>query len=381
MNRKRLEADFEPEEKKLIDQWLKEQRTESTKRTYLIGIMNFRLWYKKSLIEFLKLEPREMRSAALNFQDDMVNEKRPSNTIVAFLTALGSFVTWNGKTLMLKNKRVRTQIDLSSHVFSNGDLSRMFDVANVEQKAILSTFVSLGWESSSILSLDIELIRGLIERAKEEKQNFVYFMSQRNKTGALRLGVLNPLCLEWLDKWLHDERSQNLKTLFTYTTGEGINGLLRHLARDAHITKLGRVHSHLIRKWVMSGLSRAKLNEFQIKFLLGKTIPIEDMTYLQTLQQEIEQYYPEAYEKYLNIRPEKILQVIDVDMKRELDRLKEENEQLKNEHAEENTSLKTRLEKLESLLLGGSPQVARERIDEEYEIWKRKQQQQRKEET
>lgn len=54
----------------------------------------------------------------------------------------------------------------------------------------------------------------------------------------------------------------------------------------------------------MSGLSRAGFNEFQIKYLMGKAIPLADLTYLQTLQQEIEERYPAAYERYLNVKSE-----------------------------------------------------------------------------
>jgi len=345
---KRQHATFEPDEKQLIERWIEEQRTESTKHAYQNNIDAFRLWYGKPLTDFLKLSLQDMRSVALKFQGDCQRKKIPANTTISFLAALGSFCTWNGKTLMLKNKRLRTQIDLSSHKFSNGDLTQMFDVGNVEQKAILSTFVSLGWEVSAILNdLDRKYILGLIERAKEENRKFVYFQSQRGKTGALRLGVLNPLALGWLDKWLHDERSQTMKTLFTYTTKEGINSMLKHLARDAHITKLGRVHSHLIRKWVMSGLSRAKFNEFQIKYILGKAIPVTDATYLLTLQEEIEDYYPEAYEKFLNIRATGVH--VPEDMRKENENLKDSVSVLKNEMAAMKDQFDSVLEKLKEL--------------------------------
>lgn len=51
----------------------------------------------------------------------------------------------------------------------------------------------------------------------------------------------------------------------------------------------------------MSGLSRAGFNEFQIKFVMGKTIPISDATYLVSLQREVEERYPTAYKDYLSI--------------------------------------------------------------------------------
>ena len=43
------------------------------------------------------------------------------------------------------------------------------------------------------------------------------------------------------------------------------------------------------------------MHEFQIKYVVGKQIPLTDLTYLHTLQAEIEERYPEAYEKHLCI--------------------------------------------------------------------------------
>ncbi|MGA2309931.1 MAG: hypothetical protein ABSG57_10345 [Candidatus Bathyarchaeia archaeon] len=181
----------------------------------------------------------------------------------------------------------------------------MFSVANIEQKAILATFCSLGWEVQAILQLKRTYIENLIYRAREERQQYIYFIHQRGKTGALRLGVLNPLAIEWIEEFL--KASPKTDSLFTYTTKEGVNGMSKHLARDAHVTVTGRVHTHLLRKWVMSGLSRAGFNEFQIKFVVGKAIPPSDMTYLQTLQQEVEARYPKAFEECLDISGKKVV--------------------------------------------------------------------------
>jgi hypothetical protein len=334
----------------LIQAWLKEQKSNSTKHAYLNNIGHFQKWWNKPLAEFLKLPPEEMRHQTLEYQDYLKNElHRKTNTVIAFLTALQSFCASKCKPILLRRKRLQTQIDVKSHVFSNGDLMKCFDVASVEQKAILSTMVSLGWEVSAIVELDKDFISALIKSAKEEGQKFIYFKSQRQKTGALRLGVLNPLCIEWLSKWLEDPRCVG-PSLFTYHTKEGVNGMLKHLARDAHITMRGSVHTHQIRKWVMSGLSRARFNAFQIKYLMGKVIPISDATYLQTLQQEIEEYYPEAYENYLSVRPVKIVQVVDEDMKAKVASLEKENQELKEKAKAKDADLEGRLAKMESLL-------------------------------
>jgi len=346
-------------DQELIKEWLEECRTQSTKRLYGQNIKLFQEWYGKPLETFLSLEPKAMRHEALKFQSFLAERltKRKAlmtaNSIISALTALGSFCTFNDKALNLRGKRLQTRIDVSSHVFTNGELSRLFDIAGVEEKAILATFCSLGWEVSSLLQLKRPFIESLIKQAKEEDKNFIFFQSQRPKTGALRLGVLNPLAIEWLSKWLEQSTSERL---FRFTTKEGVNAMIKRLAREAHITKTGRIHTHLIRKWVMSGLSRAGFNEFQIKYLLGKTIPLSDMTYLQTLQQEIETKYPKAYE-YVNIKPARIVTVVDEGLTQQLQ--KEQEKTLKYEarmsnletdaHAlrQENVRLQSELAKLQ----------------------------------
>jgi hypothetical protein len=308
-------------DQEMIGEWLEECRTQSTRQLYANNIKLFQEWYGKPLEAFLNLESKAMRHEALKFQTYLGQRttKRKglmsANSIIAALTALGSFCTFNGKTLNLCGKRLRTRMDASSHAFTNGDLSRMFDIGSVEEKAILATFCSLGWEVSSLLALNRPFILSLLKLAREEGRQFIYFQSQRPKTGALRLGVLNPLAIEWLTKWL--DQSPGNETLFKFITKEGVNLMIKRLAREAHITTCGRVHTHLIRKWVMSGLSRAGFNEFQIKYVLGKSIPLSDMTYLQTLQQEIEERYPKAYE-YVNIKPARIVTIVDETLTQQL---------------------------------------------------------------
>lgn len=328
-------------DQELIKEWLDECRTESTKQHYNENIRLFQEWYSQPLEQFLNLDPKAMRHEALKFQSFLAQRltKRgapmTANSVISALTALGSFCTFNDRILNLRGKRLRIQIDLSSHVFTNGELTRMFDIASVEEKAILATFCSLGWEVSSLLQLKRSYIESVIKQAKEENKAFIYFQSQRPKTGALRLGVLNPLAIEWLSKWLEQSTSERL---FRFTTKEGVNAMIKRLAREAHITKTGRIHTHLIRKWVMSGLSRAGFNEFQIKYVLGKAIPLTDMTYLQTLQQEIEAKYPKAYE-FVNIKPARIVTVVDEQQVHEIQDLRSRLQELERREEERQKDL------------------------------------------
>jgi hypothetical protein len=208
-----------------------------------------------------------------------------------------------------RGKAVKTQPDTTSHEYTTDDLSRMFQVANTREKALLSLGASLGWELGAILQLNREFIKSIIAKANEQKAEYYYFKTTRQKTGAARLGVLNPLALEWVNKYLaesedkklrqrkHKDRTGDLFDLTLFT----VNKNLRKLAKAARIVTTGRVHWHKIRAWVMSSLSRAGLNEFQIKYVIGKKTPISDSTYLNMLKIEVEERYPEAFELYLNI--------------------------------------------------------------------------------
>jgi len=358
---------METTDNELIEKWLRIQRAESTKRLYKAHIEKFREWYKQPLLAtFFKLEPDEMRNTALEFQSDLQERKLNANTIISILTALQSLAAFKGKPLLLRRKRISARMDLSSHVLFNEDLAKMYAVANIEQKAILAAFASLGSEVSAIIGLEREHIKNLIEKAREQKQEYVYFMSQRLKTGEPRLGILNPLAIESIELWLKDARCKGLK-LFTYTTKEGTNSMIKHLARDAQIKKTGRIHTHLIRKWAMSSLSRGGMNEFEVKFCVGKKIPATDMTYLNSLQTAIEEKYPAIYETLLDFRVPTNLKKIEnrlgekdkeiAELKQKLEQngssLRMENETLRREQARyssQNQSLEMRLAKLEKAI-------------------------------
>lgn len=323
----------------LIEEWLSECRTSETRRLYSRQIKKFQDWYKKPLSEFLCLDFKQMRNIALKFQNEQKETGIPVNSINSMVIALCSFARQNGKIIDMKGKRLRTQIDLTSHIFTNGDLTSMFDVADTQGKAILTTFTSLGWEVSAILNLKRCYINSLIEKARADKKTFVYRQDQRGKTGEPRFMVLNPLAIEWLEKWFHEWKGE---TIFEIQSEEGLNRIMKVLAKEAQIKTTGRIHSHLIRKWVMSGLSRAGFNEFQIKYILGKHIGLSDSTYLQNRQQEIEERYPEAYQKYLTLKPEKTSDEA---------KIKEMGKTIEQKYEAEIKSLKSEIEGMKKFLL------------------------------
>ncbi len=339
----------------LVEEWLAEKRTANTRRTYLMRLRNFLDYHALSPEELLEHPPRKQRNLALRFQNEQ-SEMNP-NTIISHLTAVASFLDHYDMPINWKRSRVRPRPDVTSHVFTNGDLHKMFEIADTKQKCMLALACSLGWEVRGFATLKRESLRRLIERAKDTGEQFVYFRNVRQKTGALRLGVLNPLALEWTEKWLkirkekprrqrkhQPDRIKPVSDIFDMTS-DGINMMLKRLAKKAQIKTTGKVRFHNIRKWVMSGLSRSGFNEWQVKYVLGKAIPLSDATYLQTLEEEVRDRYPSAYENYLNLNPQVNLSAVS-GLSKDLDEKTEEIGELRNQvymlH-NENVKLKKRV--------------------------------------
>jgi integrase len=318
-----------------VVEWLDECRKPSTRRVYGNSIVKFFKWYSGSFSNFLNLDLKATRHVLLKYQNEHGSE--PHNTVNNVITAMCSFLMYLDKPINLRGKRLVSTPDLNSHVFTNGDLAKMFDIGNTKEKALLSLGASLGWEISAVLNFDVKTLRSLIDRAKAEDKQFIFFRSQREKTGVPRFGVLNPLALEWVEKWLLELSSRKprkrkatdrpLSEVFDMTA-EGVNLILRRLAKQAGLSLTGRVHFHRLRGWLMGGLLRAGFNEFETKYLLGKAIPLQDVTYLQRLEQDVEAKYPKAYPS-ICIKPEKTVQVVDQDMKAENVKLKDDMDFLK----------------------------------------------------
>jgi len=290
--------------KDLMEEWLSEYQNPNTKRQNKQRFKKFLTWSEKTAKQLSELSSKDAKHLLLQYQADQKKRDVPNNSILTHISAVRSFFDYLEKSIKFRRGQlVKPAMATGYHKFSNGDLGRMYNLGNAFDKALLATGVSLGWEVSAILDIEQEDFAKYVKRARTEGKEFFTFESQREKTGARRFGILNPLALESLERYFsvsRDKAGTKTDKLFPMTE-QGANQLLRRLAREANIALTGTVRWHNIRRWLMSKLSRAKFNEFQIKYLLGKTIPITDLTYLETLQQEIEERYPEAYKTHLCI--------------------------------------------------------------------------------
>ena len=289
------------EKKDLVGEWLSEYQNPHTVRMNKARFQKFLDWSGKTPEQLSKLTVKDMKHLLLQFQADQKKKKVPNNSIISQITAVRSFFAYLEKPIKFRRGQLLKQAMATGyHKFSNGDLGRMYNSGNAFDKALLAVGTSLGWEISAILDIERGDFERYVRRAREQGKEFFSFESQREKTGARRFGILNPLALEALERYFAVSKDKAEKKLFPITQ-HGANKLLARLAREANIALTGETRWHNLRSWLMSKLSRAKFNEFQIKYMVGKAIPITDLTYLQTLQEEIEEQYPKAYTEHLSI--------------------------------------------------------------------------------
>ena len=303
-----------------MEAWLSEYKRESTA---LINRGNF-----EQYLEFLGKSDTELVKEYKEAKDKEVWNKETRNRLLQFQAwLLKPIHTFRGKTNRaysqnsvrtrvqilrafynsqcsqikgLKGKIVKQTIAKGEHVFSLEDMRALREIGDFREKAMISTACSLGWETSAFLSLERDFVKSLVERAKSQKQDFIMFETVRDKSGETRLGVLTPIALYDLEKYLSATEKEATKRLFDMTPRNLILWL-KSMTKKANIKTIGSIKFHLIRKFLMSSLSSAGLNEFQIDLILGKAIEPSKLTYLQTLKSEAFEKYKKAYPNHLSL--------------------------------------------------------------------------------
>ena len=212
-----------------------------------------------------------------------------SNTVRAKISAVQSFLTNEATSIRLQHGKIpKAEMAKNEHRFVLEELRKMWLVADIEGKARLSVAVSLGWSVGDFLNLETGFIREVIKNV--DAAGFASFDYQRHKTKARVRGILTPNATHDLNNYLSKATG---KYLWSSRTKEGINAWFKALYVEAGIGKNGTVRFHLLRKYTY-GIVVNQCGTELAKLLVGKTIPIEDATYLQNLETDL----LEKYEKF-----------------------------------------------------------------------------------
>jgi site-specific recombinase XerD len=321
------------------EEWLQTYTKERSRQMTRDRFEIFLEWTGKTPQELLdEFDNKEVKKLILKFQNYLLNEKKmersdrigvSGSTNKATIGAVRAFYSFHKEPIRgLKGKIVGTGgagRRRRYHAFSTTDLKKMYHIADTRAKAILSVGCSLGWEVSEIQKMKRDFYQKLVERARQENLTFIDFWTQRPKENVPRLGILNPLALDSLERWLDKTKDSKSKWLWANggdkpITQETFNNILKSLAEEANIVLMGDVRFHALRGWLMSALSEGGMGEWEVKIVVGKSIPSSDSVYLNNLRNTVVKKYEQIYPKYLSLvaysngqtKIESIEQAIDV---------------------------------------------------------------------
>jgi site-specific recombinase XerD len=318
---------------------------------------------------------------AVAFYNQRLKEGYATNTARAEVSAVRAFCRDKCVALILPRKKIaKAKAAKGEHEFTREELAKMYHVADVRDKAILSTAISLGFSIEDFSELPRDLIENLVNKATSEKIDFIGFDFERGKTGVSSRSHLTPEARDSLRDWfeyIDKKRASEGKGKSAYVfpngndhflTGQAINDVIKNLVAKANIITTGTVRFHLLRKFLMNALHDAGFSDWEVKRAVGKEIPTTDSTYLQGLSRQLSAKFPQVYDfiklgTYTNKNGMRI------------DQLVEENRKLKEKVIDQDMRIEALLTRLEEL----DPKV-REKYDKTLELLRAKMQAKAKEE-
>jgi hypothetical protein len=258
----------------------------------------------KDRIEWAK----QIGQKVVAFYNDRVSKGYATNTARAEVSTVRAFCRDNATTLLLPRRKIaKAKSAKNEHEFNLIELQQIFHVSGILEKAVVSTAISLGYHAKDFSELKRDVIEPLVNKAIEQKIDFVGFSYERGKTGVTARSHLTPEARDSLKAWfdyIDKVRSEKglEKSEWVWANGNGghiidktFNTMLKDLCKKANITTTGKVRFALFRKFLMGALSDAKLNAFLIKRAVGKEVPTSDSTYLQHLDRQLDNEFVNVY--------------------------------------------------------------------------------------
>jgi site-specific recombinase XerD len=251
---------------------------------------------------------KQMGLKAIAYYNKRVSEGYATNTVRAEVSSVRAFCRDNATTLLIPRRKIaKAKVAKGEHEFTREELAKMFYVADIRGKAILSTAVSLGFSVKDFSELKRDFVQSLVQKALEEKLEFVGFNYERGKTGVESRSHLTPEAVNSLKAWFaYSDQYRAEKGLpkseWVWANGNGnhldpqtLNDVIKDLVAKANITTTGNVRFHLLRKFLMNALHDAEFSSWETKRILGKEIPTSDSTYLRGLSRKVSEKFPEVY--------------------------------------------------------------------------------------
>ena len=284
-----------------LQEYLDSVLNPSTKKGYRIGINKFCEWYGKSPREVLELRKDDLtqrpgeniieyRNHAARFEkeiekfyDHMLGQGYKTNTARANTIGIRQLFRFYQMPVRIRtgskiNKTIMTSKNFPLHI---EHVKRMFEVADLRERVILSMATDLGLRISDF----IKIRKGDLPSLNQEPP--VMFDVMTGKEKVVAHGFLSEETVELLKVYLPTLKKDN-PFLFPSNgkrpiSDEWLNRLLQKLAVKAQIELSGKsLTFHCFRKMFLSAAIDSGIGLTAGKKLCGKAIPKSDDTYLTT---------------------------------------------------------------------------------------------------
>ena len=285
-------------------QFLDSVMNANTKKEYRVGIKKFCEWFSKSPREILELRKDDLtqklgedlieyRNRAARFEreiekfhSDLVQHGYTTNTARTLTIGIRQlFRYYQMPVRMRAGSRVAKTVKTSkSFPLRIEHVRRMFEVADLRERVILSLATDLGLRISDFIKIQNDALPSL------DQESPIMFDVMTGKEEVVAHGFLSNETVELLRVYLPTLQKTDNLYLFPSNgnrpiSDEWLNRLLQKLADKAQLELNGkRLTFHCFRKMFLSASIDSGIGLIAGKKLCGKAIPQSDDTYLTTVK-------------------------------------------------------------------------------------------------
>ena len=288
-----------------LQEFLDQVPKQKTKQNYKNNIERFSEWFKKSPEEILQMRKEDLTQLPEEDQIDFNNRanrfereivkyhsetlKRLDNINSArtYTVAIAQLFSYYRMPLMLsksQKKISKTTKTTKSFPLTIEHVRRMFDVADLRERVVLSLATDLGLRISDFISLKIDDLPSLDDEPP------IPLEVMTKKEDIVAHGFLSGETVGLLKIYLPTLNKKENPYIFPNTNGNHIsdvwlNELIQGLAVDSKIQINGKALTfHCFRKMLLSASINSGIGLTAGKMIGGKSIPQSDGTYLTTVK-------------------------------------------------------------------------------------------------
>lgn len=259
-----------------LEEWLEVVPSKNTKKSYIYGVSVFETWYRDSITKLIK-SPEATRTIERFYV--YMKERHPQNTCRNITNSAIQFLKFHGTEVKPRKSLgiYKTERSIGKHIVAMSEVQQMTAVANLKEQVMLGIWI-LGFRIGDTVGLKKSDFENRLEqeppislklRARKEGTVYDTFISEELRD--LLKQFLPTLESEWIFPGVRKG---------SHVKDETLNKRLRNLAERAGVKLNGRLTWHTARSLVMREGAQLGLNTWNIKRMVGKSIPYSDDTYL-----------------------------------------------------------------------------------------------------